>query len=325
MEKKSSKEGLPVSFRQNTSLTVKREVLEEAEREGSSREFFFKLMELLSGLSRKEVKELNHEKLVKEIVKANQLEEFFFPSKSKNIYSALRKAFRQKLRSEVEKEWEKKLKSWREEFEEKLHRAASRYLLKVENWELMRELYRREWLLPSEILNSFKGEAEEFESWIAEVSTEKFLRSRVENWMELPPFKRREKIVRDILKAHRLNCLELGIYGLFPLSEGVVWDTFVKENTLEADIEALIRKRNRKFVTIQYTVKLIVERVFSEEEIPPFLDWHPFVDYREGTLNRHAIQHGVAVNFGTKENFLKLFYFVDFLSEITGYLLESIR
>ncbi len=306
-------------------MTVRKEVLEEAEKEGSSREFFFKLVELLTGLNRSEVKELNHERLIKEIVKANRLEEVFFPSKNKNIYSALRKAFRQKLRSEVEREWNRKIKNWREEFEEKLHRAASRYLLKVENWELMRELYRKEWLLPSDVLNRFKGKTEEFEDWIAKISTEEFLRKRVEKWMELPPFKRREKIVKDILKAYRLNCLELGIYGLFPLSEGVVWDAFVRENTLEADIEALIRKRNRKFVTIQYAVKLIVERVFSEEEIPPFLDWHPFVDYREGLLNRHAIQHGVAVEFGTKENFLKLFYFVDFLAEIIGYLLESKR
>ena len=306
-------------------MTVNREALQEAEKEGSAREFFFRLVEILSGLSRKEIKELNHEKLIKEIVKANHLEEFFFPSKSKSIYSALRKAFRQKTRSEVEEEWEKKLKSWREEFEEKLHRAASRYLLTVENWELMRELYKREWLLPSDLLNQFKGKAEEFESWIAEISAEEFLKKRTERWLELHPFKRREKIVRDILKAYSLNCLELGIYGLFPLSEGVVWDTFVKENTLEADIEALIRKRNRKFVTIQYAIKLIVERVFSEEEIPPFLDWHPFVDYREGTLNRHAIQHGVAVNFGSEENFLKLFYFVDFLSEVISYLLESKR
>ena len=301
-------------------MTVSKEVLEAAEKEGSSREFFFKLVELLTGLKRSEVKELNHEKLIKEIVKANRLEEFFFPSKSKNIYSALRKAFRLRERREVEREWNSKIKNWREEFEEKLYRAASRYLLKVENWELMRELYRKEWLLPSEVLNSFKGKTEEFEDWIAEISGEEFLEKRVEKWMELPPFKRREKIVKDILKAYRLNCLELGIYGLFPLSEGVVWDAFVRENTLEADIEALIRKRNRKFVTIQYAVKLIVERVFSEEEIPPFLDWHPFVDYREGTLNRHAIQHGVAVNFGSKENFLKLFYFVDFLSEIIQYL-----
>ncbi len=301
-------------------MTVSKEVLEAAEKEGSSREFFFKLVELLTGLKRSEVKELNHEKLIKEIVKANRLEEFFFPSKSKNIYSALRKAFRLRERREVEREWNSKIKNWREEFEEKLYRAASRYLLKVENWELMRELYRKEWLLPSEVLNSFKGKTEEFEDWIAEISGEEFLEKRVEKWMELPPFKRREKIVKDILKAYRLNCLELGIYGLFPLSEGVVWDAFVRENTLEADIEILIRKRNRKFVTIQYAVKLIVERVFSEEEIPPFLDWHPFVDYREGTLNRHAIQHGVAVNFGSKENFLKLFYFVDFLSEIIQYL-----
>ena len=232
-------------------MTVSREVLEEAEKEGSSREFFYKLVELLSSLPRKEIKELNHEQLIKEIVKANRLEEFFFPSKSKNIYNALRKAFRLKERDKVEREWERKIKNWREEFAEKLHKAASRYLLAVEKWELMRELYKREWLLPSKILNSFKGKPEEFEDWIVRTSDEEFLRRRAEKWLELLPFKRRKKIVGDILKAYRLNCLELGIYALFPLSEGVVWDTFVKENTLEADIETLIRKRNRKFVTIQ--------------------------------------------------------------------------
>ncbi len=301
-------------------MTVKREVLEEAEKEGSAREFFFKLVELLFGLKRSEIKRLNHQNLIKEIVKANALEEFFYPSRSKNLYSALRKAFRLKERVSTEEKWEKTLKNWRQEFEEKLHRAASKYLLRVNDWNLAEELYKKEWLLPSDILNSFIGEQQEFERWILKISTVDLLKSRANRWLRKFPFKRREKIVNDIIKAYSFNCLELGIYALFPLSEGVVWDTFVKGNTLEADVEALIRKRNRKFVTIQYAVKLIVERVFSEKNIPPFLDWHPFVDYREGTLNRHAIQHGVAAEFGTEENFLKLFYFVDFLSEITGYL-----
>lgn len=151
-------------------MTVSREALEEAEKEGSSREFFYRLVELLSGLPRREIKELNHEKLIKEIVKANHLEKFFFPSKSKNIYSTLRKAFRLKERAEVEREWERKIKNWREEFEEKLHKAASIYLLRVDNWEVMRELYKREWLLPSEILNGFNGKPEEFEDWIIRTS-----------------------------------------------------------------------------------------------------------------------------------------------------------
>ena len=307
---------------QNTSLTVSDEVLEEAEKEGSAREFFFFLVSQLLNLKRSEIKKLNHEELIKKIVKENGLEKFFFPSKSKNIYSALRKAFRQKRTFEVETEWNRKLKNWREEFEEKLHVASTKYLMNVKSWELLKELYRNGWILPSYAVNSCLNR--DFIKFISEISENTdSLKARAENWIKLSPFKRREKIVRDIVKSYELNCLELGIYALFPLSEGVVWDTFVKENTLEADIEQLIRKRNRKFVTIQYAVKLLVERIFQDEKIPEFLDWMPFVDYREGILNRHTIQHGVAVKFGTKENFLKLFLFVDFLAEIIGYLLSK--
>ncbi len=301
------------------------EVLKEAEKEGSSREFFFRLLELLSEgrLSRREIKALNHREVIKEIVKANSLEEYFFPGRAKNIYNALRNAFRLRERAQVEREWEGKLKSWREEFEELLLKAASSYLLKVKDEELLRELYERDWLLPSDILNSFPGG--NFEEWIVRVSTAEFLEGRLEGWLELPPFKRREKVLRDILKAYRLNCLELAIYGLFPQCEGVIWDTFVKENTLEADIEELIRKRSRKFVTIQYATKLLLQEVFGKGELPPFLNHLSFVDYKEGTLNRHAIGHGVAVNFGTGENFLKLFFFLDFLAEIISYIFKSKR
>ena len=305
------------------SLKVSPEVLKEAEKEGSSREFFFRLLELLSGgaLKRKEIKSLNHRELIKEIVKENSLEDYFFPSRSKNIYNALRKAFKLKEREEVESKWEENLKNWREEFEELLLKAASKYLLKVKDEELLKELYRKEWLLPSDILNAFEGK--DFKNWILKVSTLDFLEGRLERWLKLPPFKRREKILRDILKAYSLNCIELAIYGLFPQCEGVVWDTFVKENTLEADVEALIRKRNRKFVTIQYATKLLLQDVFGQEELPSFLNHISFVEYKDGVLNRHAIGHGVAVKFGTKENFLKLFYFLDFLSEIIDLVFKS--
>jgi hypothetical protein len=323
MEKRFSREDLPASHLQNTSLNVSEEILNEAEKEGSAREFFFSLVSQLLNLKRSEIKKLNHEELIKKIVKGNGLEKFFLPSKSKNIYSALRKAFRQKRTFEVEAEWSRKLKNWREEFEEKLHVASTKYLMNVKSWELLKELYSEGWILPSYVVNSCLNR--DFMKFISEISENAdFLKARVENWIKLSPFKRREKIVRDIVKSYELNCLELGIYALFPLSEGVVWDTFVKENTLEADIEQLIRKRNRKFVTIQYAVRLLVERIFQEEKIPEFLDWIPFVDYRDGILNRHTIQHGVAVNFGTKENFIKLFLFVDFLAEIIGYLLNEI-
>ncbi|SMP14208.1 hypothetical protein SAMN06265339_1288 [Desulfurobacterium pacificum] len=305
---------------------VTEKVFKEAEKEGSAREFFFKLCELLSDgeLSRKVLKKLSkeeQEKVVFSLVKENGLERYF--KLSDNLFASLRKAFRAKYRLNVEKEWEEKLSNWRKEFEEALDRAVVSYLLKAEGREIVYQLYLKGWIVASDVVNEFKGSGEDFGKWVMERGDFSFLALRIEKWLELKPFKRREKILRDILKAYELGCLELAIYGLFPQTEGVIWDTFLKENVVEADLESLIRKRNRKFVTIQYAVKLIVEKLLGKDEIPDFFDWVRFVDYKEGTLNRHAIQHGVAVNFGTKENFLRLFLFLDFLAEIVFYLTKS--
>ncbi|GAB6075462.1 hypothetical protein [Desulfurobacterium crinifex] len=304
---------------------VPEEILSEAEREGSAREFFFKLLELLSErkLKRREIKKIpkeEQERIIYRIVKENQLDEFFSPGEAKNIYSALRRAFRKKKLSETEKEWERRLSDWRSQFEDVIKKASVRYLLEAGNRGFLKELFLLDWIVPSDIVQEFPGEPKEFSSWISKRSDEKFLTSRLENWLKLEAFRKREKILRDILKAYQLNCIELGIYGLFPQTEGVIWDTIVKGNVIEADLESLIRKRNRKFVTIQYAMKLIIENIFGKGEIPGFLDWVRFVDYREGSLNRHAIQHGVAVGFGTKGNFLKLFLFLDFLAEIISYI-----
>lgn len=305
---------------------VSEELFREADKEGSAREFFFKLCELVSNgeLGRRVLKKLSkeeQEKIVFSLIKENGLERYF--KLSDNLFVSLRKAFRAKYRLNVEKEWERKLSNWRKEFEEALDRAVVSYLLKVESREIVYQLYLRGWIVASDVVSEFKGSGKDFDRWVVERGDFSFLSSRLEKWLELKPFKRREKILRDILKAYELDCLELAIYALFPQTEGVVWDTFLKENVVEADLESLIRKRNRKFVTIQYAVKLIVEKLLGEEKIPDFLDWVRFVDYKEGTLNRHAIQHGVAVNFGTKENFLRLFLFLDFLAEIVSYLITA--
>lgn len=273
---------------------IPEEILSEAEREGSAREFFFKLLELLSEgkLKRREIKKIpkeEQERIIYRIVKENQLDEFFSLGEAKNIYSALRRAFRKKKLSETEKEWEKRLSDWRSQFEDIIKKASVRYLLKAGSRGFLRELFLLDWIVPSDIVQEFPGEPKEFSSWISKRADKKFLTSRLENWLKLEAFRKREKLLRDILKAYQLNCIELGIYGLFPQTEGVIWDTIVKGNVIEADLESLIRKRNRKFVTIQYAMKLIIENIFGKGEIPRFLDWVRFVDYREGDLNRHAI------------------------------------
>lgn len=301
------------------SLKVDERTFLEAEKEGSSREFFFKLLKLLSNGSfkRSYIKSLPDfevEKLIIEIVKENGLEPYFDIKGSRNIYNALRKALRAKFQGETEKVWEGKLSNWRAEFEHKLKLATKRYYIEAGGRENVRRLYGRGWIVPSYIAK--KGEVD-----VDGLCREEFLKERLSLWLSSPAFKRREKVLRDTIKAYLLDCVELSIYSLFAQIEGVIWDFFVRGNVLEADIEALIKKRNRKFVTVQYALKVILEEIFGTDVgIPKFLDWVKFIEFRDdGTLNRHAVQHGISVKFGTKENFLRLFLLLDFLYEVFSY------
>ena len=110
-------------------LKVSKELLREAEKEGSAREFFFRLVELLSGgkLTRREIKKIPYEeqeRLILELVRENSLEDFFSPKEAKNIYSALRKAFRRKEQEEIELEWEGKIANCDTLFEALIQKAA---------------------------------------------------------------------------------------------------------------------------------------------------------------------------------------------------------
>jgi hypothetical protein len=295
----------------------------EAEKEGSSREFFFKLVSLLSNgtLDRTFIKSLSSfdlENLIMNIVVENGLEPYFDLKNSKNIFNALRKALRAKFNDEQERVWESKLSNWRAEFEHKVKFAAKRYYFEAGGIERVKEFYKHGWVVPSYVLTDYGLNFELFASQFKRFLSKEFLERRVQTWISIPAFKRREKILKDSVKAFILNCIELSIYSLFAQVEGVVWDFFVRGNFLESDIESLIKKRNRKFVTVQYALRVILEEVFGEDvNIPYYLDWVKFIDFKDdGTLNRHVVQHGVSVNFGTDENFLRLFLLLDFLYEI---------
>jgi hypothetical protein len=322
VKRRFSSESLPVSSFPSTLLKefdwrVSPQLLEEALKSGSSREFFFKLVASLTGgrVGRKELKRLPHGPFVERIVEANELSPYFFPSRS--VYTALRNAFLRRERERVELEWELTLKNWREELESFVRERVERYRSAVKELDLLFKLYEKEWLVPVWTVNlyaPFKGVP--FEEWLREFLTADRVEREVRRWLSLPAYRRREKVLQGVLHCYRLGHLEMAIYALFPLSEGAVWDSLVKDNPFEADLEALIRKRNRKFVSIQYAVKVVLELLFGSQEIPSFIDWHPFVDYREGFLNRHAVEHGVAVNFGTFENFAKVLLFNGFLCDL---------
>ena len=321
LERGFSKGSLPVSSSPNTfsgSWAVSEELLAAARRAKSTRDFFFLLVEGITGgrLGPKELKRLEHKPFIDAIVRDNGLEPFFNPDAG-SLYTALFKAFERKEREAVEREWEAVLENWRSELEAQLDRCVSLYReASGPRLEVAFELYRREeLLLPLWVLEELPS-PDEFWPWALEKFSPSAVEEELLRWEALPAYRRRSKILKQVAGAFASGWLELAIYALFPLAEGAVWDTLVRFNPLEKRLEELIRKRNRKFVTIQYALKLLLQRLLSISDIPSFLDWHPFIDYREGTLNRHAIQHGVAVEFGTRENFLKLLLFNGFLADV---------
>ncbi|SNR69444.1 hypothetical protein [Desulfurobacterium atlanticum] len=306
-------------------MRITEDIFQKAEKEGSAREFLFSLLKLLKGkdFSRKEFKSLNHEKVILEIVKENNLEPFFSISGSKNIYNALRKALREKFRRETEREWKSSLKNWRYEFERVLTFSISCYFIESGSFEKIRLLVLEDWIVPSYAVKEYSPGKEPF-SVFKQFLDREFLFSRVKQFSSFSFLSHRGKILEDIVKSYFYGMAELSIYALFVQIEGVLWDIFVKGNPFESDIEELIRKRNRKFITVQYALKLIIEKLSGNSgKVPSVFDWVKFVDFKDdGTLNRNAVLHGISVNFGTDENFLKLFFLLDFLVSLGSYIHE---
>ncbi len=295
-------------------MRVTEEVFKRAEKEGSAREFLFALLKEIKGedFTRRDFKSLNHEKIILNLVKENNLEPYFSLSGSKNIYNALRKAFRSYFKAKTEKEWIKKLGNWRKEFESLLSKAVACYLVDSGSISRVQQLLSSGWIVPPYAVKVYK-DGDPFESFKPFLE-KSFLKERFDKYGEIDFLSSRKTILDGILNAFLSGFTEIAIYGLFVQIEGVVWEVFVKRNPLEADIESLIRRRNRKFITIQYALKLITASITEEGTIPDFFDCIKFVDFKDdGRLNRNAVMHGISVNFGSRRNFLKLFLLFEFL------------
>ncbi|WP_456396078.1 hypothetical protein [Desulfurobacterium sp.] len=305
-------------------MKVTEEIFKKAEKEGSAREFLFALLKEIKGgnFSRKDFKALNHEEIVLKIVKENDLEPYFSLSGSKNIYNALRKAFRSYFRAKVQKEWTHKIENWRKELEALLSRAIADYLVEAGSISKVRQLVTSGWIVPPYAVKVYGG-GKPFDSFKGFLK-KSYLRERFNSYKYLDFLGFRYRILEEILQAFFYGFLELSIYGLFVQIEGVVWEIFVKNNPLESNIESLIRKRNRKFITIQYALKLIIENITGDGKVPQVFDWVKFVDFEDdGRLNRNAVMHGISVKFGSKENFLRLFLLFDFLVYIGSRLQKT--
>jgi len=260
------------------------------------------------------------------IAEANELSPYFRPKREKRFYNAFRNAWRMKRSSHNEAVFQRAIAAWKAHLEEGISAAAEAYERAVgKEREILASLARAGFVLSPTALSKFKRSVEHLEEGTLGATLEaawsdEELAEIIDGWFDLEPFRRRERIIRAAFAAYLRGEYALAIYGLFPQPEGVMWDFLSCSNPSEAELEDLIGVQNRTFVTVEALIREVLSRLIGEEDLP-FYRFVKFVDVvDDGSLNRHAVEHGVLIEFGTKQNALRLILYLDFAHFVLGKL-----
>ena len=303
--------------------------------EKKAKAFFYSLVErlVIGEISRDtldKIREENLRALSFSFAKANEFDDLYKPKEGKPFYNSFRNALRVKRSNESERRWQSAVERWKEGFMDKLNGALQKYreTLGEETFQVVQKMAKLGWFLSPNVSSKIKlkktssASPKEILQVLSRKLSNSEIRNIVESWFELRYFSKRKKILKSVIEAYSRNELELAIYGLIPQTEGVVWDFLVWSNPAENEMEELIKIQNRKFVTVESVMRTIITHITENNEVP-FYKWVKFSIYddTDHDLNRHAIEHGISTNFGTKENFLKLFCFLDFLC----FVLSNVR
>ncbi len=310
------------------------EELVQAERAKRARGFFLALIEFLliePSFVHEDWIRLPEEvlrPLALTIAEANGLLPFFRPKKEKQFYNAFRNAWRMKRSSHNEAIFQRAIATWKSYLERGLSAAAAAYRKGAgDKGNTIGRLARAGFVLsPTALAKGTKHvedlEKEDLGSYLETLWPDEDLEKLVDHWFDLEPFRRREKIIRDAFSAYCRGEYSLAIYGLFPQPEGVMWDFLSLANPAEAELEELIGAQNRIFVTVEALIREILSRLIGEEDLS-FYRFVKFIEFADdGTLNRHAVEHGTSIAFGTKQNALRLILYLDFAHFVLGKLLE---
>lgn len=149
-------------------------------------------------------------------------------------------------------------------------------------------------------------------------------------------------IFENALDAHKHSKWTLSIPALLPQIEGIAID-ILRERGLDFSRKSLVIKKSAK----RKTAQTLASQVFSLLPIDSFslsemVAIYTLLHYLEGqlygwtdflgeanqseeqdSLNRHAILHGVQINYASQENSLKCFLVLDALQLTTKALKQS--
>jgi hypothetical protein len=129
------------------------------------------------------------------------------------------------------------------------------------------------------------------------------LRELVDNWENIPQFKPRMKIIRDALQAHIEEKYTLSVPALLPQIEGIAGEILGKQINRKTG-NKIIRLIRREFPNYLHTSIKDILIIFIEEIV-----YRPIIFSRLSEemkvnsisetyfLNRHAILHGVFINY----------------------------
>ena len=163
------------------------------------------------------------------------------------------------------------------------------------------------------------------------------LREMVSSWFDSPFFDRRKRIIEDALDAHLSRKFTLSIPALLPQIEGILSS---KTNRTAGGVGRLLKEAVAGnslrdigvFSTLEddilialaidpFLFKGHIDEFFSPEK---YTEWVMSQGFESIPLNRHAILHGVQIDYATEINSLRVFFLLDSLYGIDNEKLKII-
>lgn len=309
----------------------------EAEREKRARGFFLHLVRALllePAFSYRVWASLPEDALrpvAVRLAEANDLAALFRPKREKPFYNGFRNAWRMSRATHNEAAFQRAIALWKAHLAASLARAKAAYdrAAGTDRTTATRLAEAGFIVSPQVLARPDVQETAHADGPIGPALCALFpneaLRDLIDRWFDLPPFRARESFVRDAFSAFLRGEVALAIYGLLPQPEGVLWDVLFRWNPAEEALEELVGAQNRTFVTVEALIRELVSTLVGTAE-PPFYRFVKFIAVTDdGSLNRHAVEHGASIAFGSRENALRLILFLDFVHFALGHLLPSAR
>jgi hypothetical protein len=164
------------------------------------------------------------------------------------------------------------------------------------------------------------------------------LKEMVSSWLHSSFFDRRKRIIEDALEAHISGKFTLSIPALLPQVEGILSSktnrnagsvglllkAAVEQNDL-SDISIFNAVEDDILIALATDPFLFKGHTFGEFFTPEkYTEWVTGQGFDSTPLNRHAILHGVQIDYATEINSLRVFFLLDSVHGIDNEIMKVI-